>query len=491
MGLIIKQTIKGSIWTYLGVVIGFITVSFLFPKYLSQSLIGLLGLLVSYSTLFAQFSSLGINGITARLFAYFRNKQNAHNGFLFLSLVIMMCGFLLFLVLYFIFSPMLIESNLEKSKLFSDYIYLLVPLTFFTLFFTFFDTYNKVLYDAVYGTILQEFVQRIFILVATILYIFNIINLNQFVLAYSFAISVKALIIFIFLIQKGEINFKPVLGFIDKNLKKEILNVGVYSIIGGLGSTVVFSLDKILVNQMIGIDSTGIYSIAFFFGAVVAIPSRSLLKIASTVIAEAWKDNKVEEIKSIYHKSCLNQFIIGGLLFIGIWANIDNIFNLIGNDYITGKWVIFFTGLGFLFDMITGVNGYIITLSKFYKISVLFVAILIVLVVVTNIIFIPLWGITGAAFATALSLFLSNTMRYFYLLFKFRMQPFNYKFLLILVSLIITYSISLIIPQMNLIMDILIRSSVMTIVFAILVLVLNVSSDVNDMFRFILLKFKK
>lgn len=480
MGLIIRQTIKGSIWTYLGVIVGFVTVSYLFPKYLPPDIIGLFGLLVSYSTLFAQFSSLGVTGITARLFPYFRNNQNNHFGFLFLSLLIMTLGFALFLVLFLFFSPVLIESNIEKSKLFSDYVYLLVPLTFFTLLFVYFDTYNKVLYDAVYGTVLQEFVQRVLILGITVLFIFKFINLNQLVPAYAFAISIKAVIIFIHLFRKGEISFKPYLSFIDKNLRKEIISVGIYSIIGGFGSAVVFSIDKILVNQMIDLESTGIYTIAFSFGILVSIPSRSLLKISSTVIAEAWKKNDLEQIKSIYRKSCLNQFIIGGLLFIGIWANIDNIFKLIGNDYLEGKWVIFFIGLGFLIDMATGVNGYIIILSKYYRISVVFVSVLIVLVVVTNLIFIPLWGITGAAVATMLSLLLNNAMRYIYLLVKFGMQPFDEKFLLVILSLLVAYLAGFVIPQMNLIPDIILRSGLITVVFGILIVSLKISRDINE-----------
>jgi O-antigen/teichoic acid export membrane protein len=169
MGLIIRQTIKGSIWTYLGVIIGFFTVSYLFPRYLTSDVIGLFGLLVSYSTLFSEFSSLGINGVTSRLFPYFRNKEKSHNGFLFNAILVLLTGYLLFTVFFFFFSPYLVESNSEKSKLFSQYIYLILPVTFFFLFYTFFDTFNKILYDSVTGTILQEFVQRFIILVIMLL----------------------------------------------------------------------------------------------------------------------------------------------------------------------------------------------------------------------------------------------------------------------------------------------------------------------------------
>ncbi|MDD4757217.1 MAG: hypothetical protein PHG29_14160, partial [Prolixibacteraceae bacterium] len=76
MGIIIKQSIKGSIWSYLGVGVGFITTAYLFPNYLDTETIGLFSLLVSWSILLSQFFSRGINGVTARLFPYFRDKRS-------------------------------------------------------------------------------------------------------------------------------------------------------------------------------------------------------------------------------------------------------------------------------------------------------------------------------------------------------------------------------------------------------------------------------
>ncbi len=176
MGIIIKQSIKGSVWSYMGVLVGFITTAYLFPNYLNTDTIGLFGLLLAWSILFSQLASLGINGVTSRLFPYFRNKENGHNGFLFISGLTLVAGIIVFLAVFSFLSPILVESNLEKSNLFANYIYLIIPITFFTTFFTFFDVYNKLLYDAVFGTFLQEFLQRILILLATLLFVFKIIN---------------------------------------------------------------------------------------------------------------------------------------------------------------------------------------------------------------------------------------------------------------------------------------------------------------------------
>ena len=75
MGIIQQQTIKGTIYSYLGVFIGAITINIIQPHALTTEQIGLIGILISFSTMFAQFSTLGFSG-TARYFPYFRNQEN-------------------------------------------------------------------------------------------------------------------------------------------------------------------------------------------------------------------------------------------------------------------------------------------------------------------------------------------------------------------------------------------------------------------------------
>ena len=491
MGIIIKQSIKGSIWSYLGVGIGFITTAYLFPKYLTTDVVGLLGLLLAWSTLFAQFSSLGFNGVTSRLFPYFRDNEKGHNGFLFIAFVVMIAGFLLFLVAFWLLKPWLVESNLEKSELFTEYVNLLVPLTFFMLLFSFLDVFNKLLYDAVLGTFLTEFLQRVFILVVVIFYVFRWFSLQQLVLAYAVVVSVKALIIFIYLLMKGELDFRPNLGFIDKKLKKEIINVALFSILAGIGSNIVFRIDKIIVNQMLGLSETGIYTIAFYFGTLVVIPSRPLLRITGTLIADAWKRNDVPYIADVYKRSCINQFIIAAFLFGGIWVNINNILTIIGPDYVSGKWVIFFIGLGYLIDMATGANGLIISFSKHYRMGLWFLVVLIVLVFSSMFLLIPVWGITGAAVAIALSFLINNIMRFVFLYRKYKMQPFSYRFFIVIVAFLCAFFAGYIIPELSLVFDILARGIVFAVVYMIIIIAFKISTDLNQTLLTIGLQAKK
>ena len=108
--------------------------------------------------------------------------------------------------------------------------------------------------------------------------------------------------------------------------------------------------------------------------------------------------------------------------------------------YAASKWVIFFIGLGYLFDMMTGTNGHIIAYSPQYRIALAFILSLIVIVTSLLYFFIPLLGITGAAIAIASGLFLNNLMRYLFLLKRYKLQPFNIKFLAVITSYSIHYT---------------------------------------------------
>lgn len=481
MGIIIKQSIKGSIWSYLGVAVGFVTTAYLFPNYLTTDTIGLFSLLLAWSVLFAQFSSLGFHGVTSRLFPYFRDKEKGHNGYLFIVFMVMLTGFILFLVFFWFFRPYLVESNLEKSKLFADYIDLLVPLTFFALLFVQLDTFNKLLYNAVFGTFLQEFLQRILIFAVTVLFVFNVLNLHQLVLAYVVAVCAKAVVLIGYLLAKGEMSLKPQLDFIQPKFRKEMMSVAAYSILTGLGGSIVFNIDKILVNQMLGLSATGVYTIAFFFGTLVIIPSRPLLRITGTLIADAWKRNDITYIADVYKKSCLNQFIIGAFLFGGIWINIDNILVILGPEYTEAKWVIFFIGLGYLVDMATGANAQIIAYSRYYKVALYFILALIILVVTSMFFFIKIWGITGGAVAIALSFAINNLIRFVFLKMKFQLQPFSFRFLLIVITFFLAYFATILIPDLPLVWSILAKSSLFALVYGLLIIGFNASEDVNQL----------
>lgn len=481
MGLIYKQAFKGTVYTYIGVALGFLTSAFLLPQLLSSEEVGLLKVLLSFAIIFVQFASLGLNSVTIRMFSYFRDKNKDHNGYLFVLLAFSLVGFLLSILVYYGIKPYLIEKSIEKSALFADYIYYLVPIIFFQLFFGVLDTYYTVLFNSVRGTFLKDVVQRVLIIVAILLYYFELLTFKQFVFAYFLSVFVKTFLIVISLIRERQFNLKYNIGYITKPLAHSMISVGVFGLLNNFTGVVILNIDSIMVNTMIGLEFTGIYAITFFFGTLIKIPARSLIKISNVVVADAWKDNDIPLIRSIYSKSCITQTIMGLLLYVGLIVNLDNVMRILPPEYESGRYVVALIALANLFDMVAGVGRSVLGTSKQYKVQTLFMVFLMAFVVVTNYLFIPKWGIIGAALGSATSLFLFNLMRFIYLWKKHNMQPYSFKYLVIFLLALVAFGAVYFIPYLNhIVLDIFVRGSIVTLVFCLPIYFLKYSTDINQ-----------
>lgn len=480
MGIIQNQAIKGAIYSYIGVAVGFITTALIFPHILSTEEIGLLKLLVSFSLLFAQFGSLGFSNVINRLFPYFRNKEKGHSGFIAVALIITFSGFILSAIGLELFRPLIIRNNIDDSAIFVEYFNYLYPLIFFTLFFGLFDSYIKALFNAVIGLMLKELIQRVLILLSIVLYFYDILDFHNFVIFYIAALSIPTVILFVVLVVRKELVISPPGKIFNKEMWKEIFYLCLHGVISGFGSIVILQLDSIMVNKYLGISQTGIYATTFFFAAIILIPSRALIKISTTIVSEAWKSNDLEKIKLIYKKSCLTQTIIAVILFVGLWVNIDSIFKIIPAEYAVGKWVIFFVGLKNIVEMATGMNTVIILTSPHYRLYTYFTIIFMGLLVLMFFLLIPPFGITGAAIAILISYTFFAFLRYIFLKVKYKMEAFDHKILIVLLIGGISYLAGYLLPlQKNYIVDVIMRSIVSGGIYVILIIVFRISEDIN------------
>lgn len=480
MGIIRQQTIKGSVFSYLGAVLGLVNTGILFPRILEPDKIGLLSWLVAVSAIAAQFSTLGFNNVTSRLFPYFRNEKRKHHGFLIILFCVGMVGFIFALIAFFVAKPFAIEMYRQESPLYTRFIYYLLPLVFFSLYFNLLDGYNRVMYDVVSGTFFRDIVFKLLTLGGIVLYWQGVIDFSAFLLLYVIAYCLPAVLLFLLLWSRGQISFGFEGGFIGSDLRRSMFSVSFFGILNGLSDKLTNNIDRIMIVAMAGLGANGIYATMANFGVLVSMPSRSLKKIASTVIAEAWKRDDRDVIGKVYSQSGLHQFIAACLLFIGIWVNIDNIFQIVTPRFLAGKYVVLFIGLTHVLNMLSGVSGVVIQNSPHYRVQTYLMITFGCMVLGTNALMIPLWGITGAAVATLVSSFIFNFLKFLFLYRKYRLQPFNYKYLEVVGVSVFTYIVGYVIPQMQwFVVDIIIRSMVVGVVFVTLIIIFRISDDLN------------
>ncbi|MFM9143182.1 MAG: lipopolysaccharide biosynthesis protein, partial [Bacteroidota bacterium] len=166
---------------------------------------------------------------------------------------------------------------------------------------------------------------------------------------------------------------------------------------------------------------------SFFVGTIIEMPRRSVSQIAGTLISHAWKAKDFATLAQLHRQAALNQMLIGGLLLVLVWTQIDALFALIPNGatYKAGKWVVLWIGLARWFDMSNGLNTEIILNSPYYRFNLASILFLGLISFTANYFMIPALGLTGAAAGSTLSILLFNGLKGGFLWFKLRIQPFG------------------------------------------------------------------
>jgi O-antigen/teichoic acid export membrane protein len=483
MGIVIRQSAKSVVITYFGIGFGILNTLWLMPAILTEEQIGLYRTIVNVAVLLSTFASLGAGNIPNRFFPYFKDLKKAHNGFLYFILIVGMSGFAVFTFLYLNFKYLFVEAFIKNSPSLVNYFYLIIPFVFIMLLINIFESYNTIQQNPVLPTFTRELLTRLLFTVNLITFFFLRYQYSMFIelLVVLYGITLCTLIIYTY--SQNYLFLKPNNGVFKSLHFKSILVFSAFALSVNASGIIIINIDGLMLSSYSGLRAAGIYSIAFFIATFIEIPKKSLSQVLIPLVSEANMKNDKKQLELLYKKSSITQLIIGGLIFILVWFNIENIFKIIphGNVYAEGIWVVFFIGLGKIFDMTTGINQEIIGTSKYYKIDLAFYPLLGFVAIGANLLFIPKYGMTGAALATALSVFLINTVKFFFLLIVMKIQPFSLSTIKVLVVFVLAFILNYFLPhiQHHFILDIIFRSLLVASVFISLVLLLKVSEDIN------------
>jgi O-antigen/teichoic acid export membrane protein len=324
----------------------------------------------------------------------------------------------------------------------------------------------------------------VLILVFILFFVFRWISFGQFLPLFVIATAIPALLMVASLFRNPEFAVHPFIGDAIREKRKMMASVGVYGILIGFSGMVITNIDRIMVERMMGLGSTGVYTTMAYFATMVIIPSRALLKISDPVLAQSWKDSDLGNVRDNYYRSAISQFLIGSLILIGLWVNIDNILRILPEEFADGKFVILFIGLAFLVDMSSGTATYILANSVYYKYQTYYIMGLVVLIIATNFVLIPVWGLTGAATSTFISKMIINLMRHRLIYSKFGLQPYTLKFLYVVAIAMAAYGTGYLVPAFDsLVVDIGVRSAVTGTVFIALTLIFRISPEFAERLR--------
>lgn len=449
MSSIKKQGIQNTIITYAGVVIGFISLLFIQPNLLKPDELGLTRILIAAASLIATVLPLGVSGVTTRFFPFFRNKENGHYGYfgfmlLFPVLGTLLCGFLIFA-----FKSTIISQYIEQSYLFTQFYDLLLPFSVIISLNMILNAYCASLFKTAIISFFEGIFTRILFILLIVVYYLGWIGLTHFVYLFMLIYLLQLISMFIYIYSIDKPSLKVDLKFLQSFGLPRLLQFGIVLTVSNFSSIGLKHLDTLVLGTYMSLDYVGIFAVSAYIALIIEIPLTSLEKITHAKVAQGWANNDIDGIKKIYYQSIKYLLLVGGLLLIGIITNIHDLLKLLPEVYHQGATVVIITSIGAFLNIATGVNTSILFTSEKYIYGTYLMIMLFILSLTLNIIFIPLYGIEGAAIATLIASVIYNTLKYFIIWRSFKMQPYDTSGLKILSIIVITFLLIYLLPAVS------------------------------------------
>ena len=433
MGIVARQSIKGTVATYIGVAVGIITTFFIQTKALQPEQIGLIDILLQCSLLFGGLAQLGTNSSAMRYYPYFKDEEHRDHGFFGWTLLVPFIGFSLFLLAFFAFKAPIVHFFTKDSEvgadLFAKYVNFVIPLAFFMLYISVFETNSNLLLRIVLPKFVREVGLRVGTLAIYLLYFYKVIDFDGVIVSFCVMYGLATLINVVYLLSLKRVSFKIEWDYIKPELKRDFLFYTLFMITAALAGNMIPMLSKFFVAAKTSFHLAGVFTIATNIAALVEMPYRSLGAISRPHISEAMAKQDVKQADALCKGVALHQFIAGTFVFFLIWINIDFLFDLLpnGDIYRLGKWAVLILSLSRLVYSTLGVTTTVLSYSKFYYYSLVFTILLAGMSIGLNTWLVPKWDINGGAMANLISYLIYFILLVTFIKWKIGVMPLSKK----------------------------------------------------------------
>lgn len=465
MGKVANQSFQTAIFSYIGVVIGYINVLWLYPYALEAAQLGTFRTIQDLALLIVPFAQLGLgHGITR----YFPKLEKGQTAFLSFSLLIALAGFLIVTSLFWIFQNQIIYLFAANSPEVIQYLWIVLFITFLALANSILDAYSRSYLKVSIPTFFREVLLRLLTGLWILCFLANWISFDQMMggLILVYAIPLFGMILYLTWLKVLKVDFSW--KQFPSGFRGAFIRFSLITFLATAASTLIMKIDSIMVSSMINLEANAIYTIAFSMALVIEMPRRAISQVIMPVIAQHFAENKTTEINQLYKQVSHRQLYLCLLIFLGIWINIDSIYYLIPNRsiYESGKWVVFWIGLGKVIDAGFSANSEILVFSKYYKFNLTATVIMSGMIILLNYLLIPVYGIEGAAIASAMVMLAFNFTKFIYLKLKLGFSPFGLESLKIISLGIVAIVLIDFIPEMSSpILNLILKSSCIILIY--------------------------
>ena len=444
MSVVARQSFKYTLIGYFGFLLGTFSAVFVFNR--DFEFYGKLRFIMNSAEFIAPFIILGVSYSNVKFF-YHAHKDGRHHNMLSLSLVVVFINFFIFLLGVGL-APIAFPKI--KQLEFWNYKFYILPLVLMLsispVFNKFISNYKRVAISNVFDNLFPKIAN----LLAFSLFFFcgfsQVISFTTFLAVFFFSMMGYAL--YAQRLEPIRLDFST--DYFRKNhLWKDFSSYSFFGFLGTFGNQL--TINNQMVGEFLGMEDMGVYSILYSLISLVSIPQLGLFNVSAPMINQYLNEKKYKELDAFYKKSSFYLFFSGAVLFSCIVVGFPFLALLMKNGALLLYYqpVVWIWGLAVLFDLATGFNGNILSLSQYYKFNILVMILLAALTVSLNLYFIHYTELrlVGVAISTAISLTIYNVIKVAFNYWKFKVQPFGIEMMYGTIICTISMSVVMILPN--------------------------------------------
>lgn len=451
----------------------------MYTHFLGEDYYGLTAFLLSSANIMMPLMAFGIQNTLVRFYAEHQTEEEK-SRFLNLMLVLPLLLVVPIFIGMTLYYNEIAELLSQENPIIFEYVWMIPVIGLFMGYFEIFYAWVKVHLKSVFGNFVKEVLLRIFISIFLLAVHLNWLTSIHFVysLVFIYFTMMVVMAYVAFKVRKPEFHLQ-----FPKD-KKEVLLYSAFIIFSSGIAVLLLDIDKFMIGQYIPIKEAAYYSVAIFIALTISVPMRAMHQITHPITTDLMARKKHNELNDLYKKTAITLQVVGGFIMLGILTNIHQVYALLPEKYSGGISVVFLISFSKFFDLMLGNNNSIIFNSKYYRTVLILGLCLVVVTVGLNMVFIPSFGIEGAAIATLISIGLYSIAKLMFVVFKMKLFPFTQKtiisLLLIALTFVVFYFWSF---PFHPIVNILLKSILLSVWYWFLNFRLAISEDINTVVK--------
>jgi len=406
----LKLMFKTSLFVFLGIILSKVF-TYLYRIIIARDFgpetYGLFSLAIMVLSWFISFFSFGLYEGVLRFVPLYRGKKKINNvKYIFkFSFVVLFSSSIISAIFLFLFSDFISINIFHNVNLIIFLKILSLSLPFFSLAYVFLailQAYEKIKIHSLISDVLFNFIN----LISLVVLVFIGLKINAIIFSYFIGLIGIFLISFLFCKKKiPEIFTKLKLKInLRKKLRKEIFSYSWPLVFLGLITGLLPSVDSFVIGYLRGASDVGIYSAAILIsGFMLFIPSL-FIRLFFPLIMREFSEKNLDIIKEL-SKQVQKWILIVNLplfvlmiIFPGAFINL-----LFGAQYMAAETPLRFLTIAFFLSSLSMLFSSLISMVGKSKLILLDMAIFSFSNLILDVIFVPKYGISGAAFATMIS----------------------------------------------------------------------------------------